>query len=91
MLFAGKDNSVYMIREYFLEYSCQFDLTYYPFDTQMCQMDFEVQGKTDNWLKVMVDGVGVEFLCKKFEILDVVCSCSFLNKLSSSIKNPCGI
>ena len=72
MLFAGKDNSVYIIREYFLEYSCQFDLTYYPFDTQMCQMDFEVQGKTDNWLKVMVDGVGVEFLCKKIQINSLI-------------------
>ena len=35
MLFSGKDNSIYMTREYFQEYSCAFDLKYYPFDTQV--------------------------------------------------------
>ena len=35
MLFSGKDNSIYMTREYYQEYSCAFDLTYYPFDTQV--------------------------------------------------------
>ena len=35
MLFSGRDNSIYMTREYFQEYSCAFDLKYYPFDTQV--------------------------------------------------------
>ena len=35
MLFSGSDNSIYMTREYFQEYSCPFDLKYYPFDTQV--------------------------------------------------------
>ena len=35
MLFAGEGNWIYMSREYFQEYSCQFDLRYYPFDTQV--------------------------------------------------------
>lgn len=30
----------------------------------MCMMVFEVQGKTDNYVKLVKDGQGVEFLCK---------------------------
>ena len=88
MLFSGRENSIYLTREYFQEYSCQFDLHHYPFDTQvcsilgspykihinyilifflfqMCQMDFEVQGKTEQWLKLEKDGTGVEFLASR--------------------------
>ena len=35
MRFPGKKNSITMSREYFQDYSCQFDLIYYPFDTQV--------------------------------------------------------
>ena len=31
----------------------------------MCQMDFEVQGKTEQWLKLEKDGTGVEFLASR--------------------------
>ena len=88
MLFSGRENSIYLTREYFQEYSCQFDLMMYPFDTQvcknfisseknipiplcipffiqMCQMDFEVQGKDEQWLKLEKDGKGVEFLASR--------------------------
>ena len=78
-------------REYYQEYACQFDLIYYPFDTQviavwqtaenepgqknieldifsilaqMCKMVFEVQGKTDNYVRLVRDGKGIEFLGK---------------------------
>ena len=29
---------------------------------QMCQMEFEVLGKTDNWLQLQKDGIGVKFM-----------------------------
>jgi hypothetical protein len=35
MLFSGRKNAIYLTREYFQEYACEFDLTYYPFDTQV--------------------------------------------------------
>ena len=40
----------------------------------MCQMDFEVQGKTEQWLKLEKDGTGVEFLASRLlvEYQDVV-------------------
>ena len=32
----------------------------------MCKMVFSVQGKTDNYVKLMKDGGGIEFLGIKF-------------------------
>ena len=34
LIFPGTENSIYVDRRYFQEFSCQFDLLYYPFDTQ---------------------------------------------------------
>ena len=31
----GRDNSIYVTRHYFQQFSCTFDLQYYPFDTQV--------------------------------------------------------
>ncbi len=64
MLFSGKSNSIMMTREYYQDYSCQFDLHSYPFDTQMCKMEFQVQSKTENYVKLQKDGKGIEFLGK---------------------------
>ena len=52
MLFSGRRNAIYLTREYYQEYACRFDLIFYPFDTQLCFMTFEVQGKTDNYIKL---------------------------------------
>ena len=42
MLFSGKTNSILMTREYYQEYSCRFNLLYYPFDTQVGEMKFNM-------------------------------------------------
>ena len=60
-----------MDREYYLDFSCNtFDLTYYPFDAQMCAFDFEVLGNTDESVRLMIDPDsrvkdGVEFKGKQ--------------------------
>ena len=64
MLFSGKDNAIFFTREYYQDYGCHFDLRFYPFDTQMCQMIFEIQGKTDNYVRFVRDGDGIEFRSK---------------------------
>ena len=66
MKFNGRDNSVLHSHEHFHEFSCEFDLKYYPFDTQMCEMIFEPIGKTENFLKLEKDGDGIEILCSRF-------------------------
>ena len=65
MMFAGGRNSILLTREYYIDYACNtFDLIYYPFDTQMCTMVFEVQGKTDDYILLKQDFDGVEFMGK---------------------------
>ena len=65
-LFSGKKNAIYLTREYYQEYACEFQLIYYPFDTQLCIMVFEVQGKTDNYVKLSKDNhPGIEFLSSR--------------------------
>ena len=66
MLFSGHTNSILITREYYQDYGCNFDLQYYPFDTQMCKMVFAVQGQTDNYVKLARDGIGIEFLGGRF-------------------------
>ena len=63
MIYSGKNNSILLTREYYLDYGCSnFDLVYYPFDTQMCTMVFEVQGKTDEYIVLKQDYDGVKYL-----------------------------
>ena len=33
--FESEKNSLYLTREYYQDFSCEFDLGYYPFDTQV--------------------------------------------------------
>ena len=35
-----------------------------PLYFQVCSMEFEVKGKTDNWLQLKADGIGVDFVGK---------------------------
>ena len=70
-----------MNREYYQDYACGFDLTYYPFDTQVnscivftfdsminsfilqvCTVVVEVQGKTDNFVRLVKDFDGIDFI-----------------------------
>ena len=35
---------------------------FFQFDTQMCKMVFTVQGKTEEYVKLDIDGAGIQFL-----------------------------
>ena len=60
-MISGAQNPISLTREYFQEYSCEFNLLYYPFDTQICEIELSVQGKTENFLKLVKDGKGIAF------------------------------
>ncbi|CAB4061993.1 unnamed protein product [Lepeophtheirus salmonis] len=53
------------VREYYQDYSCDFDLTFYPFDTQLCKMEFTVQGWTSNYVVLEINGTGVSYRGKR--------------------------
>ena len=37
-VYAGVDSYIIMSREYFIDWTCDYDLLYYPFDTQVKQL-----------------------------------------------------
>lgn len=45
-VFEGSRNPIVLSREFYQEFTCDFDLTWYPFDRQVCFMNFTVQGQT---------------------------------------------
>jgi len=72
--FSAYENSLNLQREYYQEFACEFDLLYYPFDTQVCHMVFALQGFTKEFIAMEGDGIGVEYLGKRqlleYEIQD---------------------
>lgn len=67
MMFSGRKNAISLTREYYQDYACEFHLHYYPFDTQVCSLIFEIQGKTDNFIRLSkASGTsGIEFLSSR--------------------------
>ena len=49
-VYHGYDVPLIMIREYFIKFNCDYDLLYYPFDTQVCEMQFQVNGIPSHYL-----------------------------------------
>lgn len=64
-IYEGKDSRISMTREYFIDWACDYDLVYYPFDTQVCKMVFDMSGGTKDYLTLVVDE-GVEYLGKEY-------------------------
>jgi len=63
--FDGYQNSINLLREYYQQYACEFALTYYPFDTQVCHMVFALQGFTKEFIVLKQDYIGVNYTGKK--------------------------
>ena len=46
MLFSGADNSIYLEQEYYEQFSCDFNLEFYPFDIQVGDSGWQCDIKT---------------------------------------------
>jgi len=64
-VYRGAENFIIMKREYFIDWTCDYDLLYYPFDTQVCKMVFDMSGATVEYVDMNLDGEGVEYTGKK--------------------------
>jgi len=53
-VYRGVDSPMLMTREYFIKFNCDYDLTMYPFDTQICEMIFQVNGIPKTYLALGV-------------------------------------
>jgi len=65
-VYGGVKSNILQKREYFIDWTCDYNLLFYPFDTQVCKMTFEIAGGTKDYLRLErdVDGdfQGVEYL-----------------------------
>ena len=43
-VYRGENCPIIMKKEYFIRFTCDFDLAMYPFDYNICTLDFEVNG-----------------------------------------------
>jgi len=81
-VYAGVDSYIIMSREYFIDWTCDYDLIYYPFDTQICKMVFDMTGVTRDYVDMDVDYDGVEYTGKEV-LLEYVVGDMMLKKMGN--------
>merc|ERR1719266_3267323 len=60
-LFSGEKNAVLLTRKFSQDHACNFNLFYYPFDTQVCTMKFELRDKTEEFVQFEREGKGITY------------------------------
>ena len=51
-IYEGKDNPITMSRTYDAKFLCKYDLREYPFDTQVCFMEFIMKGSIGTFIRL---------------------------------------
>jgi len=67
-IYRGEECPISMKKEYFITFSCDFDLTMYPFDSNICYMSFEVNAITKQYVAAELDNIlssGAEYTGNK--------------------------
>jgi len=54
-IYKGVESPLINMREYFVSFNCDFDLKMYPFDTQVCDMQYQVNGIPIRFLSLGVE------------------------------------
>ena len=54
-VYSGADCYILQKREYFVDWTCNYNLLFYPFDMQVCKMMFQMTGGTKDYLTFAVD------------------------------------
>lgn len=65
-LYFGSENPIVFQREYYQEFYCNFDLTWYPFDRQRCFMNFTMQGHTSKNIILEAETETVKYLGERY-------------------------
>ena len=52
-IYDGKENSLVIARPYDTAWICDYDMRFYPFDTQRCTMELKTAGNTNRSIKLM--------------------------------------
>ena len=57
LVFQGSENSLSVSRFYKTSFVCDFDMAWYPFDTQKCSMDFVVDKSSQNLVDLLAQNM----------------------------------
>lgn len=60
-LFSGDKNAVLLKRKFSQDHACNFNLFYFPFDTQVCNLKFEMRDKTEEFVQFFKEGKGISY------------------------------
>ena len=52
-IYEGSDNPLIMSRVYNVKFICDYDMQWYPFDSQTCHMDFKLEENMKNFLSLV--------------------------------------
>ena len=53
LIFEGSENNIIMKRMYDIEFICNYDMHYYPFDIQVCTVDLVTHQNANNFIKLI--------------------------------------
>ena len=56
-VFAGYENSIVISRVYSIKFFCEYNMRWYPFDQQTCNIDLTMNGVLDNYADLLPGGV----------------------------------
>ena len=77
LVFQGSENPLSISRFYRTNFICDFDMAWYPFDTQKCSMDFVIEKDLQNFVDLLVQNLNysgpselTQYFIKKKVFLD---------------------
>ena len=72
-IFKGNENTIEYLREYHFIFQCNYDLTHFPFDEQICTIDVEIHKIYENFMDLVASQTGNEGISKldQFVITEV--------------------
>ena len=56
-IFEGKDNPIRLSRSYDIDFICEYDMRWYPFDYQTCHMVILMEGNTGMFVNLISDSI----------------------------------
>ena len=63
LVYSGTENEITMARVYSIEFFCEYQMMWYPFDQQVCYMEMLSEGELERYVNLLKGGV--EFSGKK--------------------------
>ena len=85
-VYNGVECPLVLKKEYFINFACDFNLAMYPFDSNVCNMDFEVSGVNKDYVELFIDttfgGTGAEYTGSK-DLLEYTVGDVTLDNLSN--------